>query len=58
MKVYQVFFDSCQYNTGLPASLFTRESLDDRWQKTGKKERDKDKKQQKKEEKAEASSNQ
>jgi hypothetical protein len=58
MKIYQVFFDSCQYNSGLPASLFTRESLDDRWQKTGKKERDKEKKQQKKEEKAEASSDQ
>jgi hypothetical protein len=58
MKVYQVFFDSCQYNTGLPASLFTRESLDDRWQKIGKKEREKEKKQEKKEQKAEASSSQ
>jgi outer membrane lipoprotein-sorting protein len=58
MKVYQVFFDSCQYNTGLPASLFTKESLDDRWQKIGKKEREKEKKQEKKEEKASASSNQ
>jgi hypothetical protein len=57
-KVYQVFFDSCQYNTGLPASLFTRESLDDKWAKTGKKEREKEKKQEKKEEKAAASSNQ
>jgi outer membrane lipoprotein-sorting protein len=57
MKVYQVFFDSCQYNTGLPASLFTRESLDDRWQKIGKKEREKEKKHEKKEEKDTASSN-
>jgi hypothetical protein len=44
MKVYQVFFDKCEYNTGLPASLFTRESLDERWEKTGKKERAKEKK--------------
>jgi hypothetical protein len=51
MKTYQVFFDSCQYNTGLPASLFTRESLDERWQKTGKKESSKQKKQEKKESK-------
>lgn len=58
MKIYQVFFDSCQYNTGLPASLFTKESLDDQWQKTGKKEREKEKKQEKKEEKASAAANQ
>ena len=58
IKIYQVFFDSCQYNTGLPASLFTKESLDDRWQKTGKGERAKEKKHEKKEEKAEASSSQ
>lgn len=44
MKVYQVFFDKCEYNTGLPASLFTKESLDERWEKTGKKERAKEKK--------------
>ncbi|HWF38447.1 MAG TPA: hypothetical protein VG322_08005 [Candidatus Acidoferrales bacterium] len=56
MKIYQVFFDSCQYNTGLPASLFTKESLDERWQKIGKGERAKEKKHEKKEEKAEASS--
>ena len=29
IKIYQVFFDNCQYNTGLADSLFTRESLDD-----------------------------
>jgi len=58
MKIYQVFFDSCQYNTGLPASLFTRESLDERWQKTGKKERAKEKKHEQKLEKDTASSNQ
>lgn len=37
LKVYQVFFDKCQYNTGLSDSLFTKESLDDRWAKIGKK---------------------
>jgi len=42
-KILQVFFDSCQYNTGLPASLFTKESLDDRWAKIGR-EREKEKK--------------
>ncbi len=33
MKVYQVFFDKCEYNTGLPDSLFTKQPLDERWQK-------------------------
>lgn len=33
MKVYQVFFDKCDYDTGLDASLFTKQSLDDRWAK-------------------------
>jgi outer membrane lipoprotein-sorting protein len=51
MKTYQVFFDSCQYNTGLPASLFTKGSLDERWQKIGKKESSKEKKKEKKESK-------
>lgn len=36
MKVFQVFFDKCQYNTGLSDALFTRESLEERWQKVGK----------------------
>lgn len=47
IKIWQVFFDTCQYNTNLSDSLFTRESLEDRWAKTGKnkdKDRDKDKK--------------
>ena len=30
-KVYQVFIDECQYNTGLSDSLFTRESLEQRF---------------------------
>jgi hypothetical protein len=51
MKTYQVFFDKCDYNTGLPASLFTKESLDEKWEKIGKGEREKQKKQQQKEEK-------
>ncbi|MGB0035679.1 MAG: hypothetical protein WBP79_09415 [Candidatus Acidiferrales bacterium] len=38
MKVYQVFFDKCDYNTNISDSLFTRESLDERWQKVGKKQ--------------------
>jgi hypothetical protein len=41
IKVFQVFFDHCEYNTGLQDSLFTRESLEDRWAKTGKKAADK-----------------
>jgi hypothetical protein len=40
-KVYQVFFDKCQYNTSVPDSLFTKESLDDRWDKIGKKDKKK-----------------
>jgi hypothetical protein len=44
IKVFQVFFDRCEYNTGLSDSLFTKASLDERWAKVGKKEKDKDKK--------------
>src|SRR3984893_4523425 len=48
IKVYQVFFDTCRYNTSLSDSLFTRESLDDRWEKVGsKKEKGKAEKKQK-----------
>jgi hypothetical protein len=44
--VYQVFFDDCSYNTGLDESIFTRQSLDDRFAKIGKKPKEskKDKK--------------
>jgi hypothetical protein len=38
IKIYQVFFDKCEYNTGVSDSLFTKESLEERWQKVGKKE--------------------
>jgi hypothetical protein len=43
IKIFQVFFDKCDYNTNLPESLFTRASLEERWAKVGKKEKDKDK---------------
>jgi hypothetical protein len=29
--VYQVFFESCQYNTGQKEAFFTREALEQRW---------------------------
>ena len=41
IKVYQVFFDECKYNTGLSESLFTRQSLEERWSQVGKKEKKK-----------------
>ena len=41
LKVYQVFFDKCEYNTNVSDSLFTKESLDERWAKIGKKPKDK-----------------
>jgi hypothetical protein len=43
IKIFQVFFDKCEYNTNLSDSLFTRESLEERWAKIGKKDKDKDK---------------
>lgn len=39
IKIYQVFFDSCQYNTNISDALFTKESLDERWEKVGKKDK-------------------
>jgi hypothetical protein len=39
MKVYQAFFEKCDYNTNLSDSLFTKESLDERWAKVGKKDK-------------------
>jgi outer membrane lipoprotein-sorting protein len=39
IKVYQVFFDKFEINTGVADSLFTKESLDERWEKVGKKEK-------------------
>lgn len=47
MKVFQVFYDpdGCRFNTGLQDSLFTKESLEERWaqlDKRGKKKKEKD----------------
>jgi hypothetical protein len=39
IKVYQVFFEKCQYNTGVSDALFTKESLEERWAKVGKKDK-------------------
>jgi hypothetical protein len=43
IKIFQVFFDRCEYNTDVPDSIFTRASLEERWAKVGKKDRYKDK---------------
>jgi hypothetical protein len=39
IKVYQVFFEKCQYNSGVSDALFTKESLEERWAKVGKKDK-------------------
>jgi len=39
LKTSQVFLKDCQYNTGLSDSLFTKESLEERWAKVGKKKK-------------------
>jgi hypothetical protein len=44
IKVYQVFFESCQYNTNVSPDLFTKESLDQRWAQIPNKEKVRDKK--------------
>jgi hypothetical protein len=36
-KVYEVFFETLQYNTGLEPAFFTKESLEQSWAKLGKK---------------------
>lgn len=43
LKVYQVFFDTCDYNTNLSDSLFTKESLEERWEKIAPKNKKKGK---------------
>jgi hypothetical protein len=53
MKIFQAFFATCKYNTNLPDSFFTKESLDQRWAKIGKKEREKEKKRKEREDKKE-----
>lgn len=51
MKAVQAFLrkdeglnEPCEFNTGLAESLFTKESLEERWGKIGKKDREKEKK--------------
>ena len=36
-RVFQAFYSSCRYNTGLPGELFTKASLDKRWAELPKK---------------------
>jgi hypothetical protein len=43
VKFYQAFFDSCEYNTNLSDSLFTKESLEERWEKVAPKNKKKSK---------------
>lgn len=40
-KIFQVFFEECKFNTGLSDSLFTKESLDERYAQVGKKDKKK-----------------
>lgn len=56
IKVFQVFLDKCEYNTGLSPDLFTRASLEERWSKVGKKEMKKEAKKEAAAEKAGADS--
>lgn len=44
IKIFQVFFSKCDYNTGVSDSLFTKESLDERWTHVGSKYKDKNSK--------------
>jgi hypothetical protein len=42
IKIFQAFFEKCDYNTGLSDDLFTKQSLEQRWDQVGsKKEKDK-----------------
>ncbi|HXO44528.1 MAG TPA: hypothetical protein VN846_03605 [Candidatus Cybelea sp.] len=44
IKIFQVFFDKCEYNTSLSDALFTKESLDQRWAQIPNREKALDKK--------------
>jgi hypothetical protein len=44
IKIFQVFFDKCEYNTSLSDALFTKESLDQRWAQIPNKDKVRDKK--------------
>jgi hypothetical protein len=48
----QVFFATCKYNSNLPADLFTRSSLDKRFQQVGSRKSKEEKKKEKEDEKA------
>jgi hypothetical protein len=42
-KTFQAFIERCSYNTGLQASYFTRQALEERWAKLGGKKKEKKK---------------
>jgi hypothetical protein len=44
IKIFQAFFDKCDYNTSLSDALFTKESLDQRWAQIPQKDKVRDKK--------------
>jgi hypothetical protein len=44
IKIFQVFFDKCDYNTSISDALFTKESLDQRWAQIPNKDKVRDKK--------------
>jgi len=49
-KIYQAFIEECKFNTNPADSLFTKESLEERWQQVGKKTIRKQEKQKEKQE--------
>lgn len=49
-RIYQAFIEECKFNTNPADSLFTKESLDERWLQVGKKEIKKQEKQKQKQE--------
>jgi hypothetical protein len=44
IKIFQVFFDKCDYNTSLADAFFTKESLDERWAQIPNRDKIEDKK--------------
>ncbi|MGA8011816.1 MAG: hypothetical protein WB949_05265, partial [Candidatus Acidiferrales bacterium] len=44
IKIFQVFFDKCDYNTSVSDALFTKESLDQRWAQIPNRDKVRDKK--------------
>ncbi|MGA8767950.1 MAG: hypothetical protein WB559_13110 [Candidatus Acidiferrales bacterium] len=44
IKIFQVFFDRCDYNTSVSDALFTKESLDQRWAQIPNRDKVRDKK--------------